>query len=103
MVGFKNFALLAAALLPNVFAAPVKTADEGITAQSIADKYIVTLKPTTDLESHISWVSDIHARSLNARSLSGVKQRYSIKNFQAYAGAFDSSTIEEIKNSPEVC
>ena len=103
MVGFNTLAVLVAALLPAVFAAPVET--RGPVVEAIPDSYIITLKSglnARDLESHLGWVTDIHSRSLNRREFVGVKKTYSINNFHGYAGTFDPVTIETIKNSPQV-
>lgn len=103
MQGFKNFALLAGALLPFASAAP--TPVNARASEPIPNKFIVTLKEgiaSTDRESHLAWVSDVHAQSLGRRQLAGVEKTYNISTFQGYAGSFDEATIEEIKASPEV-
>ncbi|CAN8097636.1 unnamed protein product [Discula destructiva] len=101
MHGFKKLALLVATLLPFASAAPVSSR----AAEVIPNKFIVTLKQdiaSGAREAHLSWVNEVHARSLGRRQLAGVEKTYSIADFQAYAGSFDAATIEEIKASPEV-
>ncbi|KAJ0121901.1 lkaline serine protease alp1 [Diaporthe amygdali] len=99
MYGLKKLALVAGALLPFVNAAPVASAPQ---ARAIPSKYIVTLKDSADVESHLGWVKDVHARSLGRRDLAGVEKTFNISDFNAYSGAFDDATIEEIKASDAV-
>ncbi|UQC81512.1 alkaline protease [Colletotrichum lupini] len=66
----------------------------------IPDKYIVRVASGThdiDFESHLSWVTNVHKRSLSRRSTAGVEKTFSVGDFKAYAGEFDSETIEEIE------
>ncbi|KAI3390566.1 hypothetical protein diail_9190 [Diaporthe ilicicola] len=99
MYGLKKLALVAGALLPFANAAPVASSHQ---ARAIPNKYIVTLKETADVESHLGWVKDVHARSLGRRDLSGVEKTFNISDFNGYSGAFDDATIEEIKASDAV-
>lgn len=103
MYSFKNFAILVGALLPFAAAAPAPITPRA--AQAIPNKFIVTLKEdiaSSEKESHLAWVGEVHARSLGRRDLAGVEKTYNISTFQGYAGTFDEATIEEIKASPEV-
>jgi oryzin len=77
----------------------------------IPGKYIIQLKPETDIASiaaHHSAVREIHARNLAKRDITvaeaeaGVEHEYSFGDFKGYAGAFDAATIEEVKSLPEV-
>lgn len=101
MINVRNIAVLLGALLPVVLAAPAPiTRRDDI----IPGKFIVTLKPGVDAaaaESHLSWVNDVHKRSLK-RNTAGIEQKYEIKDWKAYAGEFDEATIAEIKASPDV-
>ncbi|KAI3559697.1 alkaline protease [Colletotrichum abscissum] len=66
----------------------------------IPDKYIVRVASgthDTDFESHLSWVTNVHKRSLSRRSTAGVEKTFSVGDFKAYAGEFDSETIAEIE------
>ncbi|KAF7561180.1 hypothetical protein G7046_g2963 [Stylonectria norvegica] len=70
----------------------------------ISGKYIVTLKAGVkppDIEDHISWVSEIHARSLARRDEKGVEKVWT-KSFKGYCGQFDKATVEEIASSDDV-
>ncbi|KAH9876450.1 hypothetical protein J1614_003581 [Plenodomus biglobosus] len=87
-------------------AAPVapRAADE-----LIPGKYIVQLKPETDIASiaaHHNTVRAIHARNLARRAdgeeSAGVEREYEFGDFKGYAGAFDADTVEELKALPEV-
>lgn len=103
MPALKNLALLVGAVLP--FAAAAPTTFKPRAVETIPNKFIVTLKEdiaASEKESHLSWVSKVHARSLGRRDLAGVEKTYNISTFQGYAGTFDDATIEEIKASPEV-
>ncbi|KAH7379542.1 peptidase S8/S53 domain-containing protein [Pyrenochaeta sp. MPI-SDFR-AT-0127] len=83
------------AILP-ILAAPVQESNVG------AKKYIVGLKDNLDVESHIQWVSDIHARSLSRRDTAGVEKTLEIGTFHAYTGEFDQDTIAQVKENPNV-
>ncbi|TEA20674.1 Alkaline proteinase [Colletotrichum sidae] len=102
MVGFKHFALLAAAACG--LAAPTEKRTE-FTVQSVPGSYIITLKEgvtVRDLDGHLDWVNQVHSRSLNTLQFKGAEHTYSFNKFKGYAGKFDEATIEAIKNSPEV-
>lgn len=101
MVNFKNAALFLGAILPFAVAAPVTDA----TAPNVENKWIVTLKKGADsasVASHLSWVSDVHKRSLTKRDTVGVESTYDIGTFHGYAGHFDQATVEAIKQNPDV-
>lgn len=103
MHSLKNFALFVGAILPFVSAAPTHVNPRA--SEPIPNKFIVTLKEgiaSSEKESHLTWVNDVHARSLARRQLAGVEKTYNISTFQGYAGSFDEATIEQIKSSPEV-
>ncbi|KAK0385676.1 hypothetical protein NLU13_6853 [Sarocladium strictum] len=97
MASFRNLAVFLGALLPAVLAAPAPRAPE-----VIPGKYIITLKENVKPDSHLSWVTDVHTRSLSKRDTVGVENTYDIGKWHAYAGEFDEATIEEIKSNPEV-
>ncbi|KAI8931532.1 hypothetical protein NX059_011189 [Plenodomus lindquistii] len=88
-------------------AAPVvapRAADE-----LIPGKYIVQLKPETDIAAiaaHHNTVRAIHARNLARRAdgeeSAGIEREYEFGDFKGYAGAFDDKTVEELKALPEV-
>ncbi|KAK2054308.1 subtilase [Colletotrichum caudatum] len=103
MANLRRLALVIGALLPAVLAAPaaLNRRDEPAAAPG---KYIVTLKEgaAADVESHLSWVADVHKRSLGKRNTAGVESTFNISSWNAYAGEFDEATIEAIKASPEV-
>jgi oryzin len=101
------FALAVAAAPFIANAAPVasRAADE-----LIPGKYIIQLKPETDVASlalHHNKVRSIYARNLARRDgiaevAGGVEREFQIGDFKAYSGAFDETTIEELKAMPEV-
>lgn len=104
MANLRRLALFIGALLPAAFAAP--TAAAGPKKEVIPGKYIVTLKEgisSDAVDSHLSWVSNVHKRSLSRRDTVGVEKTYGIGEFfNGYAGEFDDATLEEIKNNPDV-
>lgn len=107
MNSFRNVALALAAALPLINAAPAPAEPVIHTRQAtpIPGKYIVTLNPgaaVSELESHLAWVSDVHARSLARRDETGVEKTYNFSDFSGYSGNFDDATIEEIKLNPDV-
>ncbi|KAL3455365.1 alkaline protease 1 [Aspergillus heterothallicus] len=108
MHSFKRSILLLGALLPAVFGAPVEPRRG---AEKVPGKYIVTFKSglgTEQIDTHVSWASNVHKRNLERRDLadrdqySGIEKNYKINKFAAYAGSFDEATIEEIRNSEDV-
>lgn len=101
MVSFRKLGFLLG-LAPFAAAGPVQQRSDGL---NVEGKYIVVLKPTVsteEAESHLSWVNDVHKRSLGRRDLTGVESTYDLPGFHGYAGQFDESTLEEIKNNPDV-
>lgn len=101
MVGFKTVALFAASIiLPATWAAPVVE----VKTQPIPRRYIVQLKPHADLEGHIIWAKDVHARSLSRRDTAGVHKTWSVgSKFKAYSGEFDEETLKIIQRDENVC
>lgn len=100
MTSIRRLALYLGALLPAVLAAPaVHKAPE-----VVPNKFIITLKDgaSVDTDSHLTWVNDIHRRSLTKRHTAGVEKTYNIHKWSAYAGEFDAETIEQIKANPDV-
>jgi len=106
MVGFKKLAILLGASLGATAAPIAGNQPEARATQTIPGKYIITLKQgiaARDVGAHLSWLDGVHSRnSIGRRALRGVEKTYSINHFHAYAGEFDSTTIEEIKASPDV-
>lgn len=102
MTSLRRLALAVGALLPVVLAAPAAVKRDE--PKVVPGKYIVTLKEdaAANVDSHLTWVSDIHRRSLGKRDTVGVENKFNISNWNAYSGEFDEATIEEIKKSPEV-
>ena len=106
MQSFTRVLAFAAAALPFLgHAAPVSTSG----GDTIPGKWIVQLKPETDIASvasHMIQVRAIHARNLARREIhsltSGIEREYGFGKFKGYAGSFDDATIEELKNLPEV-
>ncbi|KAK4665202.1 Suppressor of the cold-sensitive snRNP biogenesis mutant brr1-1 [Podospora pseudopauciseta] len=70
----------------------------------IAGKYIITLRPgaAPSFETHLSWVRDVHTRSLSRRDEFGIEKVYSALDFHGYAGSFDEETIAQIRANPDV-
>jgi hypothetical protein len=103
MFSFKNLTITAA-FVAAVLAAPL--ARDAKAGSIIPNSYIITLKPDVDqsgVASHLTWVNEVHKRSLGRRGFSGVEHTYEgATSFKGYAGTFDEATIEEIRNSPEV-
>jgi oryzin len=99
MYSLKNLVLIAGSLLPFVNAAPAALQPQ---ARAIPNKYIVTLKESADVKSHLIWAKDVHSRSLGRRELSGVEKTFNINDFNGYSGSFDDATIEQIKASDAV-
>lgn len=89
-------------------------------ADTIADSYIIKFKDHVDsagADSHHDWIKNIHEDGeqerleLRKRGLfpssddlfGGLKHTYNIgDSFRGYAGHFQASTIEQIRNHPDV-
>jgi hypothetical protein len=101
MASIRRLALYLGALLPAVLAAP--TAHSKL-PEAVPNKFIITLKEgaSVDTDSHLTWVNNLHSRSLNKRSTAGIEKTYNIHTWSAYAGEFDEETIEQIKTNPDV-
>lgn len=101
MASLRRLALYLGALLPAVLAAP---AVNHKLPEAVPNKFIVTLKDgaSVDADSHLTWVKDLHRRSLGKRSTAGVEKTYNIDTWNAYAGEFDEETVEQIKANPDV-
>ena len=103
-----RFLALAAAALPLLgHAAPVSQVEA---TQAIPGKWIIQLKPEANIATiatHKDTVRAIQARNLARRGLDadeagGIEEEYGFGSFKGYSGSFDESTIEELKNLPEV-
>ncbi|KAI1099383.1 subtilisin-like serine protease pepD [Jackrogersella minutella] len=83
------------ALAVSAAAAPVDLLDlqDG---DIVPGKYIVTLKPAVDINLHLSWVRDVHQRSISRRSTVGLEKTFGFEGFSAYAGEFDDDTVTKI-------
>ncbi|KAF2149682.1 alkaline proteinase [Myriangium duriaei CBS 260.36] len=69
----------------------------------VLDRYIITLKPHSDLDEHLAHLSSLTKRGegLNSHEQSqvfeGVTHRYNFSDFQAYAGHFHSSVVQQLR------
>lgn len=101
MILLKHAGVLAAALLRLINAAPIP--DE-IDPLDVSDKYIITLKPSTNMASHLSFVQGLHAQSVQetGKPYRGADQQYFFADFKAYAGHFSASTISTLRTHPDV-
>lgn len=108
-----SLTVLSAALLPfYAAAAPTPLGDNLVSinrvGEKISDNYIVVFKDDIAddvITAHIATTNHLHKNRLVRRddvSLVGLKKQYAIGGFKAYSGAFDSTTIEQIKNTTEV-
>lgn len=71
----------------------------------VPGKYIVSLKQsseTSSIDSHIAWVKDTHDQSLARRDEKGVNKVWR-DSFRGYSGEFDEDTLNEIRQSDDVC
>ena len=103
MVGFKNIALFAGAILP-AFGAPAAERQAPPAAQAVPNSYIVTLKDGVGTQGHVSWVNGVHKRASpeERKGTKGVHKVFDIQDFKGYSGTFDAATLEQIKKSPDV-
>lgn len=68
----------------------------------IPGKYIVSLKPGVEAAAHLSWVRDVHRRSISRRDTTGLEKTYGFGGFNGYAGEFDDDTITQILGNENV-
>ncbi|KAJ6439344.1 putative serine protease Pr1D [Purpureocillium lavendulum] len=97
---FKSIIAAASALAALSTAAPVESSSSS--SRVIAGSYIIKLKENVATDSHLQWVSGVHARSLGKEDFAGIQREYKSLAFHGYAGHFDKDTIDKIKNSDEV-
>ncbi|PVH93428.1 subtilisin-like protein [Periconia macrospinosa] len=96
MANLRSFLLLVGALLPTISAAPKPASRSMARSDNV-------LEDASSTESHLRWVSDLHARNTGKRdTTAGIEKTYEISGWKAYAGEFDDATIAGIKASPEV-
>ncbi|KAI5803340.1 secreted serine protease [Peziza echinospora] len=123
----KHIAVFAAALFPfGLLAAPVAGLEEpvgmpieddeltateemNVTAgETIKDSYVVVLKDGVSrdqFEAHQKWAQEMHQSRLHRRDdigLTGIQQSWDLNGLYGYTGAFDNSTLHEIKQSEDV-
>ena len=101
MAVLKYLTLLVGAVLP-IYGLPVV---DRRGSQIVPNSYIVTLKSgiaVSDIDTHLTWVSDVHSRSLSRRDTTGVDKLYNINDFHGYSGSFDAATIQEIRSDDKV-
>lgn len=73
----------------------------------VSDRYIVTLKPTANLASHLDYVQEIHnaatlASTRKCRTYDGPSMNFSIGNFHGYGGHFSNSVIDQLRAHDEI-
>ncbi|KAF2153294.1 subtilisin-like protein [Myriangium duriaei CBS 260.36] len=98
---------LAATFLTIVYAFDDNSLEEhGQYVVDVTDRYIVTLKPSVDVEKHMTYVQDIHKAALAKRQdghgFEGVTHNYNITGYNGYAGHFDEAVIEQLKHHDDV-
>ncbi|UNI17473.1 Oryzin [Purpureocillium takamizusanense] len=89
----------AIAIAPLSSATPV---DRATSSRVIDGSYIIKLKKNATADSHLQWVSSIHARSAGRDIFPGIQREYNSQAFRGYCGHFDQDTITKINNSAEV-
>jgi oryzin len=70
----------------------------------IPGRYIISLNQDTEppsVDSHVTWVKDLHLRSLTRRDEKGINKVWK-GNFKGYSGEFDEGTLDEIRQSDDV-
>ena len=72
------------------------------TEVDIPDRYIITVRPGTDLEEHLSYVRALNNTGPDGDDLQGVTAHFSIGTYQAYAGHFDTSIIKQLRRNKNV-
>lgn len=74
----------------------------------VPGSYIVVMKDETsprDFKTHLGWATNVHRRNLAKRessSSTGMQFNFDIAGWRGYSGKFDSDTINEIVNHPNV-
>ncbi|GAM91295.1 hypothetical protein ANO11243_093430 [Dothideomycetidae sp. 11243] len=64
-----------------------------------ADKYIVTLKPNVDVQTHVRYVHALHSSHSRSR---GIMRQYETAGFQGYNGHFNQSFIQQLREHKDV-
>ena len=108
MASLRNLALFLGAALPAaVVAAPAPAPINIATQESVAGRYIVTLKNginALDFDSHLNWLHNEQKRSLERRGLLGeiTQKIFQFDNFNAYATELDDTLLGILKLSADV-
>ena len=72
----------------------------------LSNRYIVTLKDNVDLVDHMEYLQGLHSQAMlkrnDGQSFEGVIHNYSIANFQAYAGHFDSHVVSKLADHESI-
>lgn len=71
----------------------------------LSDRYIVSMKPNVDFEQHLNYVQNIHNEALarrDGRVFQGLSSNFSIADFNAYAGHFHPSVVEQLKAHSDI-
>ncbi|GAM91422.1 hypothetical protein ANO11243_094720 [Dothideomycetidae sp. 11243] len=67
----------------------------------LTDRYIITLHPDTDLDTHLSSVAALCSR--DTHSLHGIQHTYNISpSFRGYAGHFHPSVLSQLHSHPAI-
>ncbi|KAF2223020.1 peptidase S8/S53 domain-containing protein [Elsinoe ampelina] len=101
---FAKFGALAASLYTLAGAAAVPVRRDGTTNAS--DRYIVRLKPSIDVASHIARLQDIQTSNLAKRDdnvqFDGIAHEFDLGSFKGYSGHFDPATVAELQAQSDV-
>lgn len=98
-----SFVLIFPLLLDSAFA-------DLASGAAVADSWVVTLKNTvgassSSVDSHYDWLNDILGASTGSVAdgkKPGITYKYSIPNFNGYAGVFSKDVLEQIKKRSDV-
>lgn len=106
MPSLRQLSLLLGALFPlGSLAAPFNFKNLTVPSTTIHGRYIVTLKhglTARDLDSHVSWVNQVHKRSLDEKNGTAAGVHKTFDHIHVYVGEFDDDTVEQIKSRMDV-
>ncbi|KAI5920666.1 subtilisin-like serine protease pepD [Camillea tinctor] len=89
------YAIAAALPTSSLTAADLELLDGDV----LPGRFVVSLKPGAEMDSHVEWVRDLHRRR---RRSGGLGSTYEIGTWRGYAGEFDEETVERIRGDGNV-
>ncbi|KAF2153576.1 subtilisin-like protein [Myriangium duriaei CBS 260.36] len=86
-----------AALLPLVTATVIPNSTN---IYDLSDKWIISLKPEVNITNHMNMVEKLHTQDMY--TFSGISHKYDFAGYRGYAGHFNKSLIDQMRQHEDV-